>query len=259
VKNLEKNCKDELACQEIIFSDPRCPAEVLNLRPLANAIIEGMWSNVAFTQNETELGRKFLWNIAQYNPFAFLGTPSPHMKFLMGYCVDDESYDYEALLDQLIAQLPSQVPNVLSNYLWAVSRGSFIRGVRAVIWDRPEDARRYFARAVDLKFEMDEESIQQVTHELLGYQLSYGAVAAIEMLSKLSSNLELVTGKQSVSWLKGSYFLNKAKQDSSEGKNGIAPGTIIGAIAGHPKYLLNRGMISTLIKSLAGPSSASAR
>ena len=259
VKNLEQNCKDELTCQEIIFSDPRCPEEILNLRPLANAIIEGMWSNVAFTQNETELGRKFLWNIAQYNPFAFMGVPSPHVKFLMGYCVDDESYDYETLLDMLISQLPPQIPSVLSNYLWAVSRGNFIRGVRALIWNRPEDARRYFDRTVELKFEIDEEAIQQVTHELLGYELCYGSKAATEMLYKLSSNLEPVTGKRSVSWLKGSYFLNKAKQDSLEGKRGIALGTVLGAIAGHPRYLFNRGMISTLIKSMAGHSSATAR
>ena len=259
VKNLEKNCKDELTCQEIIFSDPRCPTEVLNLRPLANAIIEGMWANVAFAQNETELGRKFLWNIAQYNPFAFAGMPSAYMKFMMGYCVDDESYDYETLLDQLISQLPAQVPGILPNYLWAVSRGNFIRGVRAAIWNRPEDAKRYFARTVELKFEMDEEAIQQVTHELLGYELCYGAEAALDMLSRLSSSLEAVTGKRSASWLKGSYFLNIAKQDSTGDKNGITPGTILGAIASHPKYLLNRGMLSTLIKSMAGPSSASAR
>jgi len=252
VKNLEQNCKDELACQEIVFSDPRCPAEVLNLRPMANTVINAMWSNVAFTQNETELGRKFLWNIAQYNPVVFGGTPSPYMKFLIGYCVDDESYDYETLLDLLISQLPPQVPNVLSNYLWAISRGNFIRGVRAMIWDRPEDARRYFARAVELNFEMDEESIQQVTHELFGYELCSGADAVMEMLSKLSSNLELVIGKRSVNWLKGSYFLNKAKRDSSEGKGGIAPATIFGAISAHPKYLFNRGMISTLIKSMVG-------
>jgi hypothetical protein len=256
VRNLEQNCKDELTCQEIIFSDPRCPADVLNLRPLANAVINVMWSNVAFTQNETEAGRKFLWDIAQTNPVAFFGTPSPYMNFLMGYCVDDESYDYEELLDQILFQLPPQVPDVLSNYLWAISRGSFIRGVRALIWGRPEDAKRYFARVHELNFEVDEEAVQQVTHELFGYELCCGPQAAIQMLSKLASTLEIVSGKQSASWLKGSYFLNKAKQDSLESKTGIAPSTIFGAIAGHPRYLLNRGMLSTLIKAMAGTSSA---
>lgn len=252
VKNIEQNCKDELACQEIIFSDPRCPEEVSNMRFLANSIINVMWANVAFTQSETELGRKFLQDVIQLNPAGFLGVPSPFMNFVMGYCIDDESYEYETLLGQLFGQLPLQIPNVLPNYLWALSRGSFIRGVRALIWDRQEDADRYFSRAVELKFEMDEESVKQITHELMGYEMCYGSEAAMEMLSKLSSKLESVTGRRSTSWLKGSFFINKARRDASDNGRRVAPATILGAIAGHPKYLFDRGILTALLKSLVG-------
>jgi glycosyltransferase involved in cell wall biosynthesis len=252
VKNLEKSCKDELTCQEIIFSDPRCPAEVANMRPMANAVINGMWANVAFTQNETELGKKFLWDSAQVNPFAFMGSPSPFMNFLMGYCVDDESYDYETLLDRIVSQLPSQTPDILPNYLWAVSRGNYFRGVRALIWDRQEDAKRYFSEASKLSFTVDDAFVQQVTHELVGYQMANGIAAAKAKLSLLASHLGKYLDKRSVNWLKGSYLVNIAGQDYREGQLGKVPSNILAAIANRSKYLVDRGSMAILVKSLLG-------
>jgi glycosyltransferase involved in cell wall biosynthesis len=252
VKQLEKSCMDELACQEIIFSDPRCPAEVLNLRPMANTVINAMWSNVAFTQNETELGQKFLWDAAQVNPSVFFGTPSPFMNFLMGYCVDDESYDYETILDLLFSQLPPQIPDTLPNYLWAISRGNYVRGIRALIWDRPEAAERYFCMAAKLSFKVDEAFVQQVTHELVGYQMANGIDATKAILSKLASNLEEFLDKSSVDWLKGSYLVNIARQSYHDGQLDKVPGSVLGAISNRPKYLLDRGIMSVLVKSLFG-------
>jgi glycosyltransferase involved in cell wall biosynthesis len=252
VKELDRNCTDELACQEVIFSDPRCPADVLNLRPIANTIINLMWANVAFTQSETSLGRKFLWDIAQVNPSAFWGRHSLFMSFLMGYCVDDESYDYETLLDLLFSQLPPEVPENLSNYLWAVSRGNFVRGVRAFIWDRPADAERYFAKAVEHNFDVDEAFVQQVTHELLGYEMVHGVSATLAMLSRISSSLKKFMGKRAVKWFKGSYLINQANQNYIHGRLGAVPGNILSATVNHPGYLLDRGVILTLIKSIMG-------
>lgn len=252
LNNLEKNCSDELACQEIIFSDPRCPTNVLNLRPVANAAINVMWANVAFTQNETALGRKFLWDAAQAYPSLFWGSPSLFMSFLMGYCVDDESYDYETLLDMIFTQLPAEVPGALSNYLWAVARGNFVRGLRALIWDRPEDAGRYLSRGADLGFQVDESFIQQVTHELLGYEMAHGSDATKAMISKFSSSLVKFLDKTSLHWLRGSYWVNVASQNYHDGWLGKVAGNILSAIASRPKYLLDRGVMSILFKSLFG-------
>lgn len=252
VRELEQNCKDELECQEIVFSDPRCPADLLNLKPVANTIINLMWANVAFTQNETGLGRKFLWDVAQANPSAFWGRPSLFMSFLMGYCVDDESYDYEELLDIIFSQLPAEVPDALPSYLWAFARGNCVRGVRALIWDRPEDAKRFFSCAAGHDFRVDEAFVQQSTHELLGYQMGNGSDETISKLSTLSSSLVKFLGRRGANWIMGGYLVNNAGQNYQMGLSRAAVGNILKAIIRRPRYLLDRGVISTLLKSILG-------
>jgi len=251
-KGLEKNCEEELVCQETIFSDPSCPDDVLSMRPLANTVINLMWANDAFNQNDTVLGRKLIREALRINPAVFQGHPSLFMGFLMGYCVDDESQDYETLLEKLFSQLPPEIPNILSSYLWAISRGYLVRGMRAVIWGRPEDANHYFSKAAELTFEIDEEFIKQATHELLGYELCYGNDATFEMLSRLCSYLEKLGGKRGANWLKGNYLVTKANQDFHNGKRKAASGIILDAVASHPRYLFDRGVMSTLIKSVLG-------
>jgi hypothetical protein len=251
-KRLEKNCEEEIACQDIILSDPRCPPEVLNLRPMANTVIKLMWVNDAFNQNETELGQKLLREALEINPYLHLGNPSLFLSFLMGYCVDDESQDYEEMLEKLFSQIPREIPNPLASYFWALPRGLFVRGVRALLWDRPEDARRYFSQADRFKFKVDNEFVQQVTHELIGYELCYGEKAVSEFLAKLVAEFKKMGNRQGANWIKSSYLVNKANRGYQEGKNRAVAGTILNAIASRPGYILDRGIISTLIKSIAG-------
>jgi hypothetical protein len=174
------------------------------------------------------------------------------MGFLMGFCVDDESYDYETLLDLIFSQLPAQIPDTLPNYLWAVSRGNFVRGVRALIWDRPQDAELYFSKASKFSFKVDEAFVQQVTHELLGYQMVYGIDATQAMLSKISSSLIKFLGKTGVNWLKSGYLVNVSSENYRDGQWEKVPGNVLGVIASRPKYLLDRGIMSILVKSLFG-------
>jgi glycosyltransferase involved in cell wall biosynthesis len=252
-KDLEKNCEEELICQETIFSDPRCPEDVVSLRPLANTIINLMWANEAFNQHETALGHKLIKDAMRANPYIHAGNPSLFLSFMMGYCVDDESQDYEVVLEKLFSQLPSDIPHTMAGYFWALSRGYLVRGVRAFLWDRPRDADRYFARAVELKFEIDEDFIQQATHELVGYELCHGSDAAFEMLSKLCARLGKLGSRSGANWLKANYLLNKATQGGSNGKKNEVSGIILKAISSRPRYILNRGVMSALMKSVLKP------
>ncbi len=252
IKEVDKNCNDELTCQEIIFSDPRCPPDLLNLRPLARTHIYMMWSDVAFNKSETTLGRGFLENIYQINPAFFKGIPSPYMNYLMSYCVDDESQDYKALLDTMVSQMPPEFPDLRPNYLWALSRGYLVRGVRALIWERLEDADQYFVKAAGSDFVFDESFVQQVTHELQGYELAYGEEAFSGMLNKITPRLEKIFDRKNANWLQGDYWVNKAIREYRSGRVGSIYGKIFPAILKHPRYLFNRGIISVLVKSILG-------
>jgi glycosyltransferase involved in cell wall biosynthesis len=252
VKELDKNCQEELTCQDIIFSDPRCPPEVAKMRSVANAHINLNWATVAFTQNETALGQTFLREAVCLNPSLLEGFPSPVTRFLMDHCIDDESGDFETLLSSQFSQFPPEIPSQSSHYLWALSWGYLFKGVRATIWGRSEDARHCFARAGTFEFVIDETFIQQITQEMMVYELCYGTAAALAMLSNLSIILKKNSENRIANWVKGSFLINKAFQNYHDSKLRTVPGNIISAIVSSPRYLSNRGVMSILFKSMMG-------
>ncbi len=254
---LEKKCEDELACQEAIFSDPRCPQEVSNMRPLGNSAIRAMWANVAFTQGETAVGRKFLWDISQNVPGLFYGAPSLYATFLMGYCVDDESHDYETLLESIFKQLPVELPGALENYLWAVARGNYVRGIRALLWGRADDAEKYFALADETGFQPDQAFALQATHEMMGYAFSEGVDAVTSRLDALSSQIEPHLGRRGTQWLVASFLVNVAEQKYRNGETKKIPSLLLNAFRKRPNYLADRGTLSIFVKSMFGISARS--
>ena len=252
IRELDKNREDELACQEIIFSDPRCPAGIKALRPEAKTTISVMWADVAFTQRETELGRKFLHESITENPGFFSGSPSSYIKYLMGYCVDDESYDYEKLLALMFSQLPVEMNNAMPDYFWAVARGNYLRGIRALLWDRPLDAARRLKMASRYDFRVDEEFVRQVTHELLGYEMAMGSDAVTAMLEKLALDLRDRFHAREIDWIKANYFFVEASQSYQKGELRMARRNVVWALALHPSYIFDRGILSVLLKSMLG-------
>lgn len=249
---LEKKCEDELACQEAIFSDPRCPQDVLDMRSIGNSAIRAMWANVAFTQGETAVGRKFLWDISQNASGLFYGVPSLYTTFLMGYCVDDESHDYETLLESIFKQLPAEMPGVLENYLWAAARGNYVRGIRALLWNRADDAEKYFALGDETGFQPDQAFVLQATHEMMGYAFSEGVDAVTSRLDALSSQIEQHLGRRGTRWLVASFLLNIAEQKYRNGETKKIPSLLMGAFRKRPNYLADRGTLSIFVKSMLG-------
>ena len=68
ISDLSAACQSEINCQEKIFADPRCPAEVLKLRNVAHANLYIYWGYMAFAQNETVPGQEFIRNAVQLKP-----------------------------------------------------------------------------------------------------------------------------------------------------------------------------------------------
>lgn len=252
IRELDKNREDELACQEIVFADPRCPSAVRDLRPEANTIISVMWADVALTQRETELGRRFLRDCFDAYPEFFSGNPSRFIQYLMGYCVDDESYDYEKLLALLFSQLPDEMPDVALAFFWAVARGNYVRGIRALLWDRPMDANRHLARAARYFFQVDESFAQQITHELLGCEMALGSDAVMSLLEKLTDGLKKYLLPREIEWLKASYFFVKGNRSYKSGDLKLARKEILQAFAGHYRYVLDWGILAVYLKSMLG-------
>jgi glycosyltransferase involved in cell wall biosynthesis len=252
VKDLAGGCESELNNQIKVFSDARCPPEVLALRDVAHSNIYMYWACLALAQDETALGRKFVREAVGLKPSLLEGKPCELVHHLLVNCIDDESQNHEALLQRVFAQLPPEVAGLSEQSSWAVAEGYLLKGTRALIWDRPEDGRKHFERAGSLGAQVDGSFLSTLTHQLLNYEAEFGVEATQNVLHSLTPYLENLGGREIVRDLNGLYSVNRAFRSYHAGDYASVPMTLVHAIANNPKYLANRGVLSILIRSTSG-------
>jgi len=250
VSNLLKVCENEISNQVMIFEDSRFPSELLGIRNLAHANLYVYWAYHAFVQDETNLGQEFIRKAIQLNPEIIVGEPGKLISQFLINCVDDENLDHETLMNRLFAQLPIEISSLSKQSDWAVAEGYLLKGARAAIWGRYDDGRQYLERAGKLNAQIDDYFLQTLTHKLLDYEIEFGSDASQDVLNIINSLLQNLSGGKSIRLLVGNYFINRAFQHYSAGEYASVRSTAIHAILKDPKYLMNRGVLSILSRSI---------
>ena len=252
IKDLTGSCESEIHNQVRIFTDPRCPAEVKALRNIGHANIYQYWAFLAFAQGETTIGQEFIRNAIRYKPSILKGTPGELVDLLVINCIADENLDHAAQLQKIFAQFPQEIAWLSQQLEGALAQGYFLKGARATMWDRNEDGNKYFEEAIRLGFRIDKTLITQLASKLLDYEAEFGEDSAKKALQAWTPFVEQSGGKTSVRGLNGTYAANRAFQNYRMGEFGDIPGTVMRAVASDPKYLMNRGVLSVLLRSTVG-------
>jgi hypothetical protein len=154
-------------------------------------------------------------------------------------------------MQSLFFQLPSETKWTFDQLNWAISQGYLNKGMRALIWERLEHARFYFDRAKEIKTQIDEPFIKNVTYQLLIIKSEYGDEAVQTFFKNLAPYLMALGGNRKIlRLLKGCFSVNRAFMDYHTGKYSEVPYTVLQAIMNNPSYLKNRGVISILFRSM---------
>jgi glycosyltransferase involved in cell wall biosynthesis len=250
IKDLAGGCASEIRCQVKILDDPRCPKEVADLRDVAHANIYMFWAFRAFIQNETELGREFLRKAVQHKPSILTGMPCELVDNFVINSSEDENLDYSRTLKNIFAQLPVGMEHIANQFEWAEARGYLLKGARAVIWDRPEDGRRYFQDAARLGARVDSAYLHQLTRHLLDYETEFGEIPAKNVLKALCNQLEVLGEQKGARSLRGIYQINQAFQRFHKAQYASVPGLVFRASLSDPQNLVNRGVWAVFFRSL---------
>ncbi len=251
-KNLPCRLDDVARSLKATFSDPRCPDEVLALRDTAIKHHLMVLVSVAFIKEETDLGQEYVRDLAQVAPSILQGQPCELVDFLLRESIADESIDHQVLLKRILAQLPPELAWLDSQYDWAVARGYLLKGTRAIMWGRPEDGRGHMEQAARLGAEIDEGFLQELTYQLLSYGTEFGHEVTQEVIQDLAPYLNKIRPGIGPGRLKGGYWVNRAFQSYQAGEYDRVPGQVVRAVASDPKYLTNRGVLTVLLRSMAG-------
>ena len=79
-----------------------------------------------------------------------------------------------------------------SQFDWALARGSLLKGVRAMTWDRPEEGRRHFADAAKRKAAIDEGLLRKFADELFNYEFEFGAEKAQVVWQRVNEGFQAI-------------------------------------------------------------------
>lgn len=250
LSDLDKRCRSELKCQEIVLSDPRCPQEVVALKNIAFMNTYLIWAYFAFLQKETGLGANYLREAARLKPAIIEGNPCELARFIAYYGTTNSSQDPEELTRRFFTHLPQEL-NVMSPQLnWAIGMEYLYRGSQHTIWGRDEAGRESFKQAKNYHAVVDEEFIRKVVNDILDYEAAFGTVAAQTVANKLSPQLEMVGGTGNAHKFTALLSVNRAFKSYRENNFKQVLALVMKAVTNDPAYLKNWGVWSMLARSL---------
>ena len=253
-KYLAERCQSELDCQEIIFSDPRCPDEVRALKSLASSNIYIMWAYTSFMQEEYQLGQKFLRQALELNPAYFMqGDPCPFLNawlFWISAGTVDYLRSHEEIFKSVFSNLPEELHFLLNKYDWIVSQGYLVKGLHTMVWGDKEEAGAYLKTAFEKGAFLDDTSMNMMSDDLLNYEAEMGPEASQIILNQLSDRLSRLNKGAEARSLVGLYTLNRAFRNYGAGRFQTVPTDIRRAMTSDIKYMSNRGVLSILFRSL---------
>ena len=253
LKHLALRCSAELACQEMIFRDARCPQDALALRNIASANIYLIWALIAYTQEEADLGQEYLSKAVELKPSLMLGEPCELITSWFAWVAKDVwDFDrqYEIIIHSIFNNLSPKLQELNQELDGVIARGYLWKGIEATIWGNHEDAQTYFAQAERRRVRIDDAIAQSLVGELLDYEAEFGAWATQKIIQDLTAHLDKVGNQRGSRALQGYYWVNQAFRSYRLGEYSKVPTQIFHGVVSEPKFLNNRGVLSLLLRSL---------
>lgn len=249
-KNLDARLKDVQDVLAKIYADPRCPEEIRQLgeTPLTENYIVVIY--LAFIQNRTEDGQRFLHNLVQINPKVLQGHPCQVTEYFTNHSSADENEDHVEILGRLFAQLPALPVNIANQLDSAIQQGYLIKGVRSAVWGRNKAALRYFGKAAELGASFSPRYLQKVSTKLVNYEVEMGSEAAKSAMNRLLPHIRRLSAPAHYRKFQADLSAQHAFENFKQGQFRRVPGNVIRAIFRYPRLLADRGMISIFARSL---------
>lgn len=249
-QNLSGNCESELKCLEIIFSDPRCPADVLLERSLSPVFLYLYWGSRAFAQGQLELGRDYYSKALRLNPSIIEGSPSPLMECLFDFVLEDDTCNHRDLLQKILSSVPLEMKCVSQDYDWAVAHGHLIKGARFIMWNRPGRGRDQFEQLKGIKVVLKGSSLDRLASFLVVYDIEFGIHKTMQVLREWNTHFGNIVGKAGMKRLEAKYLIGRAFHGYNGFEYSKVRGYILRGWRNDLSYLTNRGVISIFLRSL---------
>ena len=249
-KKLTCRLDDYTKALDTVFENSHCPEDIVILRNKSYASHYLEVAYYALLQGEINLGQEIICEVIRLDPTLLEGFPVRIINYFLYNIVKDENNNHEKILRKITSHFPFDISELTEQTEWAVGRGYILRGTRAVIWDRIDEGQEHFTRAKSLGVQIDESFIQEVVVHLLNFEAEFGPESTEEVLRRLSPYLDLFGKPTNARWLRGCYYFNRGLKSFRAEDYEIVPENVLRAAKNRPRYLLNRGFLSIMSRSL---------
>lgn len=252
-KYLELRCESELACQDLIFNDPRCPPEILGIRNIAAANFYLVWAYAAYTQEEFEIGKSFLTKAVERKPSLLLGEPNEFLNTWANWLATSASEfgnNLENAINIVLSNLPEKIVGLRDQYSKVVARSYLYRGIHSLIWGDLAEARKNIEKAEQIGVVVDDSFSKFIVGELAQYEAEFGSASSRKIMRDILQVLREHGDRRNEKFLGGHYWINSAIVQYQNGETINVPAEVMKGINYYPGYLLNRGVISILFHSI---------
>ncbi len=250
IRDINKGLESELAAQDIVFADPDCPEEILDLKHLARAHAYLGWGYLALFQGETRAGQEYWQKAVDLNPQLVSEEPCSLLEHIVYHSVEDKSNKPEVVVSGIFSQLPTDLDWLQPKLDWAIGRSYLIKGFRAVIWGGEGSGAEEIMKANSYGATVENSLIQMITDELANFEHEFGFESTQPVLGRLSNMMSLAGTNGSASSFEGNFYLNRAFDRYRSGMESQVPYLVFTAFRHNPELLSNRGASSILVRSI---------
>lgn len=156
---------------------------------------------------------------------------------------------FEPLIGLFMDQLPGGLKWMTKFQNDVIANGYFLRGIADILWNRPHQIETDFKSASLFEFKLDNNKLMLILRQITIYELEFGSMKAQKALQCIGNHLTNIGMKSQANWLLGTYYINRAFKNFQNGKYNSIPGDINKSIVYQPTYILNRGVLSILLRS----------
>jgi glycosyltransferase involved in cell wall biosynthesis len=249
VKNLPERMKDMLRALDTGFGDPRCPEHVRTVADFAHRNIYLAWAYQSAIQDEAALAQTYFREVLHYDPSYDLRGKDGLVNFLIHSATRDGG-DHEERLHRVFTHLPEEMGQDSRLREWAIGRGYLVKGTRDILWGRVEQGEANMTRAMEIGAIIDESFIQALTEQLLLYEAHFESSPEQDTLPQTLLHLQSQLPRQKYKRLVACYSINQAFRRYRSEEYHEVPSLVKMAAVNSPRYLFNRGVWSTLLRSV---------
>lgn len=233
-----------LRAVERVFSEPRCPDEVLSLKNQANAGLYLAWAFQAYMQKEADLGRDYLQEALRLQP-ALCDQDGVRVRKQLVWANIRSGDDHEMTLPYFFDQLPDELAWLGCWKAWCIGWGHLQLGFSDTLWGRTESAEVHFC-AAGMHVKLDEGQLKYLVEMLVRVEALHGAETADLIVRQAMVALRRFLSSGQLRRMQGTLAVNRGFRHYHAGLRSQAASAMLEAITANPLYLTNRGVWATL-------------